>query len=308
MLERCTVVLRSLAQTLPELDRLFFILLRGCASGALQQRPGSFGQSVATFSALQGLQAAGPSMKQDVKGYCANLEWCGVVWWRNVASQSLWHWGNAASRRNPASEGTAASEERGVAGLGPHALDFLEAAVARRNGVSVPQSRLVGSLDKQAAGFHGTLGQVLGRRWLFSSLRGAARMKSKLAAGRFRKVVDELTLVVPVDLDPWEVTWDFSQNLKLPSMRFAVVLHLDVSASCRFSRVSAAFPEELTLNVARCLQEQIQQWDLREIDPRFAGFTQPARVTFDLEAEWISQQMLRLTTKNLGSRLDLPAS
>ncbi|CAJ1428702.1 unnamed protein product [Effrenium voratum] len=159
--------------------------------------------------------------------------------------------------------------------LGPHALDFLEAAAC------------------PSRGWWGTLGQVLGRRWLFSSLRG---------------VVDELTLVVPVDLDPWEVTWDFSQNLKLPSMRFAVVLHLDVSASCRFSRVSAAFPEELTLNVARCLQEQIQQWDLREIDPRFAGFTQPARVTFDLEAEWISQQMLRLTTKNLGSRLDLPAS
>jgi len=92
-------------------------------------------------------------------------------------------------------------------------------------------------------------------------------------------------------------------------MRFALVFHMEISpGSCRFVRAFAAFPDELILNLSRCLQEQMQHWDLREFDPRFAGFTQPARVGFDLDVQWTSDKELRFLAKKLNSRLDLPAS
>jgi len=138
--------------------------------------------------------------------------------------------------------------------------------------------------------------KLLGRRWLLSTVHSA---------------IDEpLPLVLPLDLDPWEVELDgYSFPLKMPSMRFALVFHMEFSpGSCRFVRAFAAFPDELILNLSRCLQEQMQHWDLREFDPRFAGFTQPARVGFDLDVQWTSDKELRFLAKKLNSRLDLPAS
>lgn len=148
----------------------------------------------------------------------------------------------------------------------------------------------------QKSSWRRALWRLLGRRWLLSAVHSAMK--------------DPLPLVLALDLDPWEVKLDgYSFNLKMPSMRFAVVLQVEVSSiGCSFVRAFAAFPDELVVNLVRCLQEQMQGWDLREMDPRFAGFTQPARVGFDLEVDWPSSSEIRLTAKKLNSRLDLSAS
>eukprot|EP00913_Durusdinium_trenchii_P029818 g27943.t1 len=141
--------------------------------------------------------------------------------------------------------------------LSPHACDYL-----------------LRSVTSKQQSWWSSMCHLLRRRWLLSAVNAA---------------VDEpLPLVLPIDLDPFEVSLDgYSFDLKMPSMRFAVVFQMEVTAnSCHFVRVFAAFPDQLIQNLARSLQEQIQQWDLRELDPRFAGFTQPALVSFDLEMEW----------------------
>jgi len=138
--------------------------------------------------------------------------------------------------------------------------------------------------------------QPLARRWLLSRVAEA--------------VEDPLPLVLAADLDPWEAPLEgYSFDLKMPSMRFALVLHVDMSnANARFVRAFAAFPEELTSNVVRCLQAQIREWDLREMDPRFASFTAPAHVDFEPDVSWSTPSLLRVTARNVSSRLDLPAA
>ncbi|CAL1137931.1 unnamed protein product [Cladocopium goreaui] len=149
--------------------------------------------------------------------------------------------------------------------LSPYLCDYLLRAVT----------------SNQKSSWRRALWRLLGRRWLLSAVHSAMK--------------DPLPLVLALDLDPWEVKLDgYSFNLKMPSMRFAVVLQVEVSSiGCSFVRAFAAFPDELVVNLVRCLQEQMQGWDLREMDPRFAGFTQPARVGFDLEVDWPSSSEIR---------------
>eukprot|EP00435_Cladocopium_sp_Y103_P046149 s2722_g13.t1 len=164
--------------------------------------------------------------------------------------------------------------------LSPYLCDYLLRAVT----------------SNQKSSWWRALRRLLGRRWLLSAVHSAIK--------------DPLPLVLALDLDPWEVELDgYSFNLQMPSMRFAVVLQVEVSSiGCSFVRAFAAFPDELVENLIRCLQEQMQGWDLREMDPRFAGFTQPARVAFDLEVDWPSSSEIRFMAKKLNSRLDLSAS
>jgi len=49
-------------------------------------------------------------------------------------------------------------------------------------------------------------------------------------------------------------------NPKTAPRRFALVFHMEISpGSCRFVRAFAAFPDELILNLSRCLQDEISQ-------------------------------------------------
>eukprot|EP00439_Symbiodinium_sp_Y106_P052562 s2087_g7.t1 len=143
------------------------------------------------------------------------------------------------------------------------------------------------------------------RRWLISTVSEA--------------VESPVPLVLEVDLDPWQVPLEgYNFDLKMPSMRFALVVHVDTShRRARFVRAFCAFPTELIDNITRCLQErsldiakfraldQIRQWDVREMDPRFDGFTQPAHVDLELQAAWSAPSLLRLTARNLSCRLAL---
>lgn len=134
------------------------------------------------------------------------------------------------------------------------------------------------------------------RKWLISTVSEA--------------VESPVPLVLEVDLDPWQVPLEgYNFDLQMPSMRFALVVHVDISDKrARFVRAFCAFPTELIDNIARCLQDQIRQWDVREMDPRFDGFTQPAHVDLELQASWGAPSLLRLTARNLSCRLDLPAA
>jgi len=118
--------------------------------------------------------------------------------------------------------------------------------------------------------------------------------------------------VVDVDLDPWEVELEsYSFNLKLPRMRFAFVFHLDLTRkgeSTHIVRAYVAFSDDWLSNLLQSFRDQLLGWDLRELDPRFAGFTQPVYAAFDLDCSWASPDTLRLVGRALKTRLDLPAS
>jgi len=117
-----------------------------------------------------------------------------------------------------------------------------------------------------------------------------------------------LPVIFEVELDEWEIELEgYAFNLRMPSMRMAMVFHLDMHQSApRTRRVFAVLPDELLANVVQKLQDQIPEWDLRELDPRFAGFRQPVHLNLQLCAAWPKSDEFRLEAKQLRARLDLP--
>mmetsp|Transcript_106722 Transcript_106722/g.297031 ORF Transcript_106722/g.297031 Transcript_106722/m.297031 type:complete len:799 (+) Transcript_106722:60-2456(+) len=115
-------------------------------------------------------------------------------------------------------------------------------------------------------------------------------------------------VVFEVELDEWEMELEgYSWNLRFPSMRLAVLLHLSLDGGApRCRRACIVLPDALLQRLVQSLRQQAVGWDLRELDPRFSGFTQPVHVAFDLEAKWTSPSVLRLDALGLRSRLDLP--
>jgi len=115
-------------------------------------------------------------------------------------------------------------------------------------------------------------------------------------------------VVFEVELEEWEIELEnYSFNLTLPSMRFAVIFHLSLEGGApRTTRFFAVLPDGLLDRVAKKLQSQVCRWDLRELDPRFAGFTQPAHVDFDLRFRWSEDGSPLIEGRSLRSRLDLP--
>mmetsp|Transcript_40602 Transcript_40602/g.73084 ORF Transcript_40602/g.73084 Transcript_40602/m.73084 type:complete len:839 (+) Transcript_40602:65-2581(+) len=115
--------------------------------------------------------------------------------------------------------------------------------------------------------------------------------------------------VVEVHTDEYEVKLEsYSFNLTLPAMRFALVFYVACDGPPRITRTLAALPDELVDNVLQSFGEQLTTWDLREFDPRFAGFTRAVHAKFDLEVSWSSPKTMRLLGRGLKSRLDLPGA
>jgi len=161
------------------------------------------------------------------------------------------------------------------------------------------------------------LAGMLRSYWFDDALRGGLRafllrMVEPAIRALVRSVVDTdgqvAPLVIEVETEEWEIELEsYSFNLRLPSMRFAVILHIGLDGGvpkCR--RAFVALPHELVHRVFKCLRDQIQQWDLRELDPRFSGFTKPVHVAFDVDVEWAEEQVMKLTASSVRARLDLP--
>merc|ERR1711924_425989 len=96
-----------------------------------------------------------------------------------------------------------------------------------------------------------------------------------------------------------------SFNLVFPPMRFALLLHLALDGgNPRCVRAFAALPDELVQAVARRLQDQILEWDLRELDPSFKGFTHPIHLDMQLEFRWPAKDTIQFKARSLSTRLD----
>jgi len=127
-----------------------------------------------------------------------------------------------------------------------------------------------------------------------------------------RSVVEAESAIAPVVCDiellPWELELtNYSWNINFPAMRMAAVLHYTLeNGEPRCSRAFMAFPDELIQRLLHCLQRQAQDWDLRELSPKFQGFTQPVQIEFELDFRWFAPNILQLDANIARARLDLP--
>jgi len=94
-------------------------------------------------------------------------------------------------------------------------------------------------------------------------------------------------------------------GLQLPSLRFAVVCDLNVWGTGP-SKVSMVVPDGLQDKWAQCYRRQCRELDLRKLDTRLVGFTEPLRVNFDIAVVWPETNQMSFELSNLNSVLCLP--
>jgi len=112
-------------------------------------------------------------------------------------------------------------------------------------------------------------------------------------------VMDLETGDLSLETDVWP------NGLKLPSMRVAVLCDLNVFGTGP-SQVSVVIPDGLIDEFAQMYRQQLQELDMRTVDPRLAGFAEPLRLTFDLSCNWPEVNELEFKMTNLKSTLHLP--
>jgi len=155
------------------------------------------------------------------------------------------------------------------------------------------------------------------RHWLDNVLRGGLgarlfKLVEPVLHRLLRNVVEADSAVAPlvcdIELLPWELELpNYSWNIKFPAMRMATVLQYTLeNGEPRCSRAFMVFPDELIHRLLHCLQRQALDWDLRELSPKFRGFTQPVHAEFDLSFKWFAPNVLQLDANTAKSRLDLP--
>jgi hypothetical protein len=155
------------------------------------------------------------------------------------------------------------------------------------------------------------------RHWLDNVLEGGFsarlfKLVEPVLHKLLRTVVEAESAVAPVVCDiellPWELELtNYSWNINFPAMRMAAVLHYTLeNGEPRCSRAFMVFPDELIHRVLHCLKHQSRDWDLRELSPKFRGFTQPVHAEFELDFKWFAPNVLQLDANTARSRLDLP--
>jgi len=155
------------------------------------------------------------------------------------------------------------------------------------------------------------------RHWLDNVLRGGLgaqlfKFVEPVLHRLLRSVVEAENAVAPVVCDiellPWELELtNYSWNINFPAMRMATVLHYTLeNGEPRCSRAFMVFPDELIHRLLHCLQRQARDWDLRELSPKFRGFTQPVHAEFELSFTWLAPNVLQLNANTARTRLDLP--
>lgn len=114
-------------------------------------------------------------------------------------------------------------------------------------------------------------------------------------------VMDVETGEMKLELDP-EVWPD---GLHLPNVRVALLVHLGLSGDLP-SSVRIAVPDTIIKEISESLRKQIGELDIRTLEPRLSGFTQPFRVDFQVALEWPQVDKCKLVIQGLKSSLHLP--
>lgn len=111
--------------------------------------------------------------------------------------------------------------------------------------------------------------------------------------------------VVPIMENAEEFLW-------IP--RVPVLLQLDLNplgtgAGCGtlVRRARVAISDQELKSLIDAVTEQVVRWDLRELDPRLAGFTQPVRVDFKFHLHWPCAGKLEAAVSDFKLDLHLPS-
>lgn len=125
-----------------------------------------------------------------------------------------------------------------------------------------------------------------------------------------RAVVTPGRTSVPFVIDAWiaEIPIEgLPFKLVLPEWHLAILLDFDLIGSGPLvSRLRAFVPECHTENLLKAATLQLEAADLRELDERLQGFTEPIRVLLHAETSEEQQGVVRLELKGLHATLHLP--
>lgn len=110
-------------------------------------------------------------------------------------------------------------------------------------------------------------------------------------------------LVIPIPLQAGK--YEGSQ-VWLPEIRVMLVLWCAFSDKRYISRVTVAMVDGTIDQIANSLKAQLMPDDLRDADPRLAGFTQPIDANFNIALKWTASDKLRIEMNDLHVKLHLP--
>lgn len=116
--------------------------------------------------------------------------------------------------------------------------------------------------------------------------------------------------VVPfvIDIDTGPITLKtatWPEGLYLPSLRLAALCDLNIWGT-GLSGIRIVLADSLINEYGQATARQTQDLDWRKVDERLEGFTQPLKITFDLDMTWPVTNQCVLELRNLRSMLHLP--
>lgn len=110
-------------------------------------------------------------------------------------------------------------------------------------------------------------------------------------------------LVIPIPIPDGMYS---GMQMWLPEIRIMLVLWFRFADRNYVTQVSAAVVDGLIDQVANVVKSQCIPPDLRDQDPRMAGFTAPIDLKFDVALRWVADNRLHVEFNDLSLRLGLP--
>lgn len=92
----------------------------------------------------------------------------------------------------------------------------------------------------------------------------------------------------------------------LPEIRVMLVLWLRFTDHRYITRVQVALVDGMLDQIINVALSQCLPKDLRLLDPRLAGFTEPIDLTFQVALNWVRHNRLRIELNDLRVKLHLP--
>mmetsp|Transcript_60058 Transcript_60058/g.133959 ORF Transcript_60058/g.133959 Transcript_60058/m.133959 type:complete len:741 (+) Transcript_60058:16-2238(+) len=109
-------------------------------------------------------------------------------------------------------------------------------------------------------------------------------------------------IVIPVDLPAGM----YSSGVWLPDIRVMVILWLQFTDHRYIRGIEAVVVDGMLDQIANAVKVQLVPEDLREMDPRLRGFTEPVNLRFEAILRWANEETVYIDLKDLVVRLGLP--
>ncbi|OLP83346.1 hypothetical protein AK812_SmicGene35913 [Symbiodinium microadriaticum] len=109
-------------------------------------------------------------------------------------------------------------------------------------------------------------------------------------------------LVIPIEL----AAGTYSSGIWLPEIRVMLVLWMQFTDRRYVKGIEAVIVDGMLDQIANVVKVQLVPEDLREMDPRLRGFTEPVNLGFDVAIRWAGEEKMYVEFKDLKVRLGLP--